>query len=55
MTKLEAERQLERVKFLRELAQFDRGLAERLEQRATELEIEALEALTALWPQEQTK
>jgi len=52
MSKQEAERQIERVKFLRELAEVDRQRAERLDERAQAMEIEALETLSELWRQE---
>lgn len=52
MTEPEAKRQLERVKFLRKLAAVDRERVERLEHRATEMEIEALTALDEKWAEE---
>lgn len=52
MTKAEAERQLERAKVVRELAEIDREHADRRETRATELEIEALEVLSEEWRKE---
>jgi hypothetical protein len=52
MSKEEAGRQIERVKFIRELTAIEREHIDHLESRLDEMEVEALEALSEEWVKE---